>query len=153
MKIVTTVNGKEHKLDVDEEMPILWALRDVVGLTGTKFGCGRGLCGACTVHLDGEAIRSCVNPISYANGKKIVTIEGLSEKGNHPVQKCWVEMGVPQCGFCQSGQIMAATVLLRENKSPNDDQIAESMTNLCRCGTYTRIRDAIKKVAASGESV
>lgn len=154
MKINTSINGNQHNLEVEEDMPILWALRDVAGLTGTKFGCGKGLCGACTVHLDGEAIRSCVTPISEAKGKKIITIEGLSKDGNHPVQKCWVENGVPQCGFCQPGQIMSATALLRQNKKPNDEQINDAMSgNLCRCGTYTRIRDAIKKVAATGGKV
>lgn len=151
MKIQTTINGSVQNLDLDGEMPILWALRDVVGLTGSKFGCGRGLCGACTVHLDGEAIRSCVTPISEAQGKKITTIEGLSSKGDHPLQKCWVENGVPQCGFCQAGQIMNAAALLNQNKKPTEDQIHEAMSgNLCRCGTYTRIRDAIKQVAQAG---
>lgn len=151
MKIQTTVNGEKQNIDVDGEMPILWALRDVVGLTGTKFGCGRGLCGACTIHLDGEAIRSCVTPISEAQGKKITTIEGLSKNGDHPLQKCWVEQGVPQCGFCQAGQIMNAAALLNQNKKPTDDQIHECMSgNLCRCGTYMRIREAIKTVAKSG---
>jgi isoquinoline 1-oxidoreductase alpha subunit len=148
MKIQTTINGQGHALDVDPEMPILWALRDEVGLTGTKFGCGRGLCGACTVHLDGEAVRSCVTPVSEAQGKKITTIEGLSVTCDHPLQKCWVENGVPQCGFCQAGQIMNAAALLNQNKKPSESQIIEAMEgNLCRCGTYTRIRDAIKKVA------
>lgn len=148
MKINTTINGKTQSLDVDPEMPILWALRDVVGLTGTKFGCGRGLCGSCTIHLDGEAVRSCVIPISEAQGKKITTIEGLSSDGSHPLQKCWVEMGVPQCGFCQTGQIMNAAAFLAKNKKPSDEEIHESMSgNICRCGTYNRIRDAIKKVA------
>lgn len=151
MKIQTTINGMKQGLDVQEDMPLLWALRDVVGLTGTKFGCGRGLCGACTIHLDGEAVRACVTPISEANGKKITTIEGLSPDGNHPLQKCWVEMGVPQCGFCQTGQIMNAAALLKEKKKPTDEEIDNSMAgNLCRCGTYTRIRDAIKKVAETG---
>lgn len=151
MKIELSLNGEKKALDVDPDMPILWVLRDVAGLTGTKFGCGRGLCGACTVHLDGEAIRSCVTPISEAQNKKITTIEGLSQKGDHPLQKCWVEMGVPQCGFCQAGQIMNAASFLKQNKKPSDAQIAEAMDgNICRCGTYTRIRDAIKKVAAEG---
>lgn len=154
MKINTSINGKDQNLDVEEDMPILWALRDVIGLTGTKFGCGRGICGSCTIHLDGEAIRSCVTPISEAKGKKITTIEGLSADGSHPVQKCWVEMGVPQCGYCQVGQIMSATALLRQTKKPTDTQIDEAMAgNLCRCGTYTRIREAIKKVAKEGGRV
>jgi isoquinoline 1-oxidoreductase alpha subunit len=148
MQIHMNVNGVKQSIDVDGEMPILWALRDELGLTGTKFGCGRGLCGACTVHLDGATIRSCVTPVSEAQGKKITTIEGLSNNGQHPLQKCWVEQGVPQCGFCQAGQIMNAASLLKENKKPTDDQINEAMAgNLCRCGTYTRIRDAIKTVA------
>lgn len=151
MKIQTTINGEKQSLDVDGEMPILWVLRDVVGLTGSKYGCGRGLCGSCTVHLEGEAIRSCVTPISEALNKKITTIEGLSEDGDHPLQKAWVEMGVPQCGYCQVGQIMNAAALLNQIKKPSDDEIHEAMTgNLCRCGTYTRIRDAIKKVASRG---
>jgi isoquinoline 1-oxidoreductase alpha subunit len=149
MKIETTINGKKEALDVNEEMPILWVLRDVVGLPGTKFGCGRGICGACTVHLDGEAIRSCVTPVSEAGGKKITTIEGLSEKGDHPLQKCWVKQGVPQCGFCQPGQIMNAAAFLAQTKKPSDEQIQEAMEgNLCRCGTYLRIREAIKTVAS-----
>jgi isoquinoline 1-oxidoreductase alpha subunit len=148
MEVVFDVNGLTKKIEVDPEMPLLWALRDVVGLTGTKLGCGRGLCGACTVHLDGEAIRSCVTPVSEAKGKKVTTIEGLSKDGSHPLQKNWVSMCVPQCGFCQPGQIMQAASLLKSKPKPTDADIDDSMSgNICRCGTYTRIRDAIKKTA------
>ncbi|WP_294286551.1 (2Fe-2S)-binding protein [uncultured Chryseobacterium sp.] len=143
-----TINGKTHALDVSEDMPILWVLRDIVGLTGTKFGCGVAQCGACMVHLDGEAVRSCITKVKRAVGKKIVTIEGLSQNNDHPVQKAWQEIDVPQCGYCHSGQIMAAAVLLRENPSPTDDDIDLAMAgNLCRCGTYSRIRKAIKVAA------
>ena len=149
MTIRLRVNGQEHVLDVDPEMPLLWALRDVVGLTGTKYGCGQALCGACTVHLDGEVIRACVTPVSRAEGKAVTTIEGLSPNGDHPLQKAWVELGVPQCGFCQAGQIMAAAALLRKTPRPTEGDIATSLAgNLCRCGTYTRIRAAILKVAS-----
>lgn len=151
MKIEFRVNGTEKKIEADGEMPLLWALRDVVGLTGTKFGCGKAFCGACTVHLDGQPIRSCQMPISAVAGKTVTTIEGLSPDGGHALQKAWVEMGVPQCGFCQAGQIMSAAALLKENKNPSDADIEQAMSgNICRCGTYTRIRDAIKKVAANG---
>lgn len=144
------VNGQDHMLDVDPEMPILWALRDVVGLTGTKYGCGQALCGACTVHLDGQPVRSCVTPVRRAEGKEIVTIEGLSPDGAHPLQKAWVELGVPQCGFCQAGQIMAAAALLAKKPKPTDEEIDHSLSgNLCRCGTYTRIRAAVKKAAGT----
>jgi isoquinoline 1-oxidoreductase subunit alpha len=142
------VNGKERELDVDPEMPLLWALRDVLGLTGTKYGCGQALCGACTVHLDGEVIRSCVTPIRRADGRAVTTIEGLSKDGSHPLQRAWVELGVPQCGFCQSGQIMTAAALLAKNRRPTDEDIDKSLSgNICRCGTYTRIRAAVKKAA------
>lgn len=139
------INKKEHQLaDISPNMPLLWVLRDMVGLTGTKFGCGMAQCGACTIHLDGEAVRSCVTPASRAIGKKIITIEGLSENGDHPLQKAWAEINVPQCGYCQSGQIMAAAVLLRENPSPTDQDIDDALSgNICRCGTYIRIRAAI----------
>jgi isoquinoline 1-oxidoreductase subunit alpha len=148
MTIRLRVNGVEQTLDVDPEMPILWALRDVLGLTGTKFGCGEALCGACTVHLDGEAIRSCVAPVSRAAGKEITTIEGLSPDGSHPLQKAWVTQCVPQCGFCQAGQIMNAAALLAKIPKPSDEQIDASMSgNLCRCGTYLRIRSAIVEAA------
>lgn len=143
-----TINGKVHTLDVSEDMPILWVLRDIVGLTGTKFGCGVAQCGACMVHLDGEAVRSCITKVKRAAGKKIVTIEGLSQHNDHPVQKAWQEIDVPQCGYCHSGQIMAAAVLLRENPSPTDEDIDLAMAgNLCRCGTYSRVRKAIRAAA------
>jgi isoquinoline 1-oxidoreductase subunit alpha len=145
--IPLVVNGQEHKVDVSPDMPLLWVLRDVVGLTGTKYGCGMALCGACTVHLDGEPVRSCVLPVSAAEGKKIVTIEGLSPKGEHPVQKAWVEHEVPQCGYCQSGMVMAAAALLAKTPKPTDADIDAGITNICRCGTYVRIRAAIHTAA------
>ena len=143
--IQLTVNGKARRFEGDPEMPLLWFLRDELQLTGTKFGCGMGLCGACTVHLDGEATRSCITPMSETAGKKITTIEGLSVKGDHPLQKAWKACSVPQCGYCQSGQIMQAAVLIKSNPKPTDQQIDENMRgNICRCGTYQRIRQAIK---------
>jgi isoquinoline 1-oxidoreductase alpha subunit len=145
--IPLVVNGKEHKVDVSPDMPLLWVLRDVVGLTGTKYGCGMALCGACTVHLDGEPVRACVLPVSAAEGKKVVTIEGLSPKGDHPVQKAWVEHQVPQCGYCQSGMVMAAAALLTKTPKPTDADIDTGITNICRCGTYVRIRAAIHTAA------
>ncbi len=145
--IPLVVNGQEHKVDVSPDMPLLWVLRDVVGLMGTKYGCGMALCGACTVHLDGEPVRSCVLPVSAAEGKKIVTIEGLSPKGEHPVQKAWVEHQVPQCGYCQSGMVMAAAALLAKTPKPTDADIDAGVTNICRCGTYVRIRAAIHTAA------
>ncbi|HEX4383794.1 MAG TPA: (2Fe-2S)-binding protein [Myxococcales bacterium] len=149
------VNGVERVVEVDPEMPILWALRDILGLTGTKFGCGQALCGACTVHLDGEGIRSCVTPVRRAEGKQITTIEGLSPDGSHPLQKAWVSQCVPQCGFCQAGQIMTAAALLAKVPKPSAEQIDASMSgNLCRCGTYLRIRSAIEEAAGlKGTSV
>ncbi|AGA30132.1 (2Fe-2S)-binding protein [Singulisphaera acidiphila] len=142
------VNGKLHSVDVSPETPLLWVIRETLGLTGTKFGCGMALCGVCTVHLDGEAIRSCVTPVSRAVGKEVVTIEGLSADLSHPLQAAWIAEDVPQCGYCQSGQIMSAAVLLRENPHPTDADIDDSMTgNLCRCGTYPRIRRAIHRAA------
>ena len=143
------INGKTAQLDIADDTPILWALRDAAGLTGTKFGCGMALCGACTVHLDGEPIRSCVTPVSVALGKKITTIEAMeSDTVGKAVQNAWIDLGVPQCGYCQSGQIMSATALLRKTHNPNDKQIDEAMSgNICRCGTYTRIRAAIKQAA------
>ena len=147
--ITLTVNGKPQQLDVPPEMPLLWALREKVGLTGTKYGCGMALCGACTVHLNGVPTRSCITPVSAVVGKKVTTIEGLSEKGDHPVQKAWMEVDVPQCGFCQSGQIMSAVALLARKPSPTDKDIDDAMSgNICRCGTYQRIRAAIHKAAA-----
>ena len=143
------INGKDQELDVDPEMPLLWAIRDVLGLTGTKYGCGEALCGACTVHLDGHAVRSCVTPMRRAEGKDVVTIEGLS---NHPLQQAWVELRVPQCGFCQAGQIMTAAALLASSPKPTDAEIDQSMAgNLCRCGTYTRIRAAVKRASGAGK--
>jgi aerobic-type carbon monoxide dehydrogenase small subunit (CoxS/CutS family) len=147
--ISLSVNGKRRSVDVAPETPLLWVLRDSLGLTGTKFGCGLSLCGACTVHLDGEAIRSCVTPVSAAVGKRVVTIEGLSKHADHPVQRAWLELDVPQCGYCQSGQIMSAAALLAKVPNPRDTDIDEAMSgNICRCGTYQRIRRAIH-VAAS----
>lgn len=143
-----TVNNKKHEVDVDPQMPLLWVIRDIIGLTGTKFGCGITQCGACTVHVGNAAVRSCMFPIQSLGDEKVTTIEGLSEKGDHPVQTAWKEIDVPQCGYCQSGQIMAAVALLKENPSPSDDDINKSMTNICRCGTYNRIKKAIKDAAA-----
>ncbi len=146
--IQLTINQKNYSFDVPPEMPLLWVLRDVAGLTGTKYGCGMAQCGACTVHLEGEAIRSCITPVSRAAGKKITTIEGLSSDNSHPVQQAWLLEDVPQCGYCQSGQIMSATLLLKENPEPTDQDIDDAMSgNLCRCGTYPRIRKAIHTAA------
>jgi isoquinoline 1-oxidoreductase subunit alpha len=148
MTIRLRVNGADHELDVDPEMPLLWAIRDAIGLSGTKYGCGQALCGACVVHLDGEAVRSCVTPVRRAAGKTVTTIEGLSPDGSHPLQKAWVDLGVPQCGFCQAGQIMSAAALLAKKPKPTDAEIDQSLAgNLCRCGTYLRIRAAVKKAA------
>jgi isoquinoline 1-oxidoreductase alpha subunit len=150
MSLQLRVNGKSRRLDVEPDMPLLWALRELLALTGTKYGCGIAQCGACTVHLDGRPVRSCVTPVSAAVGKHITTIEGLGSKDKpHPVQLAWTEIGVPQCGYCQSGQIMSAAALLAEKPSPTDADIDAAMAgNLCRCGTYLRIRQAIKKAAA-----
>ena len=143
-----TVNRRKHEIDVDPTTPLLWVLREKLQLTGTKFGCGMALCGACTVHLNGEAVRSCVTPLSRAADKEVVTIEGLSPEIAHPLQQAWITEDVPQCGYCQSGQIMAAAVLLRENSHPSDADIDDCMTgNICRCGTYQRIRRAIHLAA------
>jgi len=142
------VNGKDRAVDVAGDTPLLWVIRETLGLTGTKFGCGMALCGACTVHLDGEAVRSCVTPVSRAANKKVVTIEGLSPDLRHPLQVAWIEADVPQCGYCQSGQIMAAAELLRETPRPTDADIDDAMSgNICRCGTYPRIRKAIHAAA------
>ena len=144
-----SINGENMKVEnVPEDMPLLWVLRDVLGLNGTKFGCGKGLCGACTIHLDGIAIRSCSTPITLAKGKEITTIEGLSENGDHPVQRAWVENNVPQCGYCQAGQIMNAAALLKANPHPSEQEIIDGMDgNICRCGTYNRIKEAIQSAA------
>ncbi len=143
-----TLNGKPVNVDDDPSTPLLWVLRDSLGLTGTKFGCGMALCGACTVHLDGKAIRSCVSPLARVAGKRVTTIEGLSPHLSHPLQRAWIEVDVPQCGYCQSGQIMSAAVLLAQNARPTDKDIDEAMSgNICRCGTYTRIRKAIHRAA------
>ena len=148
MSIQFTLNGKPQTVDVNPNMPLLWVLRDTLGMTGTKFGCGMALCGACTVHMDGEATRSCVTPISNVSGKKIITIEGLSPDRSHPVQKAWIEIDVPQCGYCQSGQIMAAAALLATKAQPSDAEIDDAMKgNICRCGTYQRIRQAVHRAA------
>jgi aerobic-type carbon monoxide dehydrogenase small subunit (CoxS/CutS family) len=145
------VNGSEHKVSVPPETPLLWVLRDTLQMTGTKFGCGAGLCGACTVHLDGSATRSCSTPVSQASGKNITTIEGLSANGLHVLQEAWITEEVPQCGYCQPGQIMSAAALLAKSSQPTDDQITQAMSgNLCRCGTYDRIRRAIHRAAGNG---
>jgi len=149
--ITLRINGSEKKVSVPPETPLLWVLRDTLEMTGTKFGCGAGLCGACTVHLEGVAIRSCVTPVSQVAGKSVTTIEGLSAKGMHPLQEAWLAEEVPQCGYCQTGQIMTAAALLAKTPNPNDDQITNAMNgNLCRCGTYERIRKAIHRAASSG---
>jgi len=148
MPIAFTLNGKSQSVDVDPQMPLLWVLRDTLNMTGTKFGCGMALCGACTVHINGEATRSCITPISAVSGKKITTIEGLSDEGNHPVQQAWIEVDVPQCGYCQCGQIMSAAALLTKKPNPTDSDIDDFMSgNICRCGTYQRIRKAIHRAA------
>jgi isoquinoline 1-oxidoreductase alpha subunit len=149
--IQLNINGRSQQIDVEPNTPLLWVIREQVGLTGTKYGCGIAQCGACTVHLDGEPVRSCSLPVSAAAGKRVVTIEGLSADSSHPVQKAWVELDVPQCGYCQSGQIMAAAALLRKNAKPTDKDIDEAMTNICRCGTYQRIRAAIHLAAGTGK--
>ena len=143
-----SVNGTTHQVDVDPNTPLLWVLRETIGLTGTKFGCGLGLCGACTTHVDGKAVRSCSTPISQVAGKKVTTIEGLSADSSHPLQKAWLLEQVPQCGYCQSGQIMSAAALLATNRRPDDRAIDAAMSgNICRCGTYPRIRRAIQRAA------
>jgi aerobic-type carbon monoxide dehydrogenase small subunit (CoxS/CutS family) len=148
MAIQFVLNGKPQTVDAPSAMPLLWVLRDTLGLTGTKFGCGMALCGACTVHLNGQPIRSCITPIGSIGGKKVTTIEGLSPDGSHPVQRAWVEEDVPQCGYCQSGQIMTAAALLSKTASPTDADIDEAMrNNICRCGTYQSIRQAIHLAA------
>lgn len=144
------INGKKHEVDVDPSTPILWVLRDHLNLVGTKYGCGISQCGSCTIHIDGSATRSCQIPVSAVGKNKITTIEGLSKNGDHPVQKAWLEIDVPQCGYCQAGQIMTASALLKSNPNPTDKEIEEAMDgNICRCGTYTRIKAAIKQAASS----
>lgn len=146
--ITVSVNGKEYRFDGDPNTPLLWFVRDELGLTGTKYGCGAGLCGACTVHLDGVAVRGCLTAISDASGKSVTTIEGLSADGDHPVQKAWRDLNVPQCGFCQAGQIMQAASLLAKNRAPSDAEIVDEMTgNICRCGCYQRIHAAVRTAA------
>ena len=146
--IALTVNGKRSQVDAPADMPLLWVIREKLTLTGTKYGCGAALCGACTVHVDGQPVRSCTTPLSAVAGKKITTIEGLSAKSEHPVQKAWIELDVPQCGFCQSGQIMAAAALLTKTPNPSDDDIDNAMAgNICRCGTYQRIRAGVHRAA------
>ncbi len=145
--IALDINGRVHELEVDPDTPLLWVLREWAGLTGTKYGCGVAQCGACAVHLDGVVTRACMLPVGSVGTQKVVTIEGLSPDSSHPVQKAWLEHEVPQCGYCQSGQIMAAAALLKENPKPTDDDIDAAMTNICRCGTYTRIRSAIHSAA------
>ena len=143
-----TVNGTSHQIDVEPETPLLWVLREEIGLTGTKFGCGIAECGACTVHVNGEAIRSCVTPVSTVAGRQITTIEGLSSDSSHPVQQAWLAEQVPQCGYCQSGQIMATVAFLKTTPNPTDADIDAGLTNICRCGTYERLRRAIHRAAA-----
>ncbi len=145
--ITFSVNGQVRSVDVDPATPLLWVLRDTLGLTGTKFGCGVALCGACTVHVDGQATRTCVLPVSAVQGKQITTIEGLSSAGEHPVQQAWIAHDVPQCGYCQTGMIMTAAALLKAKPQPTDADIDAAMTNICRCGTYARIRQAIHTAA------
>jgi len=150
MAVQFILNGRSTTVDVSPDMPLLWVLRDTLGLTGTKFGCGMALCGACTVHIDGEATRSCLTPVSDVAGKRVTTIEGLSAGSTHPVQRAWIEEDVPQCGYCQPGQIMSAAALLAKTPHPTDAQIDEAMGgNICRCGTYQRIRKAIHRAAGS----
>lgn len=151
MKIFSiSINGKTHEVNADPSTPMLWVLRDHLDMTGTKFGCGIAQCGACTVHLDGVAVRSCQLPIAAINDQEVTTIEGLSENGDHPVQQAWLEHDVPQCGYCQAGQIMTAAALLKQNPNPNDQEIENAMHgNICRCGTYTRIKAAVKTASNS----
>ena len=150
-RLTLNVNGRDHTVDIVPDMPLLWAIRDVLGYTGTKYGCGIAECGACTVHMDGEPIRSCVTPVSVVEGSEIRTVEGLSADGTHPVQKAWIAEEVPQCGYCQSGQLMSAAGLLASNPNPSDEDIDRAMSgNICRCGTYDRIRRAIHRAAEEG---
>ena len=151
MSIQLKINGQTHDLDVEDDAPLLWVIRDEVGLTGTKFGCGIAQCGACTVHIDGNAQRSCVTPVSAVVGKEITTIEGISASGNTAVQQAWIDHQVPQCGYCQSGMLMAVSALIAANPRPTDAQLAEAVTNICRCGTYPRIRAAVRALAGVQE--
>ena len=152
MPIQLTVNGKSTSVDIAPDTPLLWVLRDTLNLHGTKYGCGIAQCGACTIHVNGQPMRSCVTPASYAAGKQVTTIEGLSDDGSHPLQQAWIEIDVPQCGYCQAGQIMSAAALLAKTPKPTDAQIDAAMDgNLCRCGTYLRVREAIHKAAAKGK--
>ena len=149
--ITLLVNGERHSVDADPSMPRLWALRDLLGLRGTKYGCGIGLCGACTVHLDGEPVRSCLTTLERASGRATTTIEGLSQDGDHPVQRAWIEVGAPQCGYCQPGQILSAVALLDRSPDPTDAEIDAALGgHLCRCGSYLRIREAVRRAAAGG---
>lgn len=152
MKLSLSVNGQPHHIEVEADLPLLWLLRDVLGLTGTKFGCGVAACGACTVHLDGRAIRTCTLPVSAAAGKAVTTIEGLGGDTLHALQRAWIEHQVPQCGYCQSGMLMSAAALLAENPAPSDADIDRAMTNICRCGTYQRVRRAIHAAAVSRDA-
>jgi isoquinoline 1-oxidoreductase subunit alpha len=145
-----SVNGQSRTVDVPADMPLLWVLRDTLGLTGTKYGCGMALCGACTVHLDGQAVRTCMTPVSTVGTRRVTTIEGLSADGSHPVQQAWIAEQVPQCGYCQVGQVMAAAALLARTPHPSDADIDRAMTNICRCGTYQRVRRAIHRAAEEG---
>jgi isoquinoline 1-oxidoreductase subunit alpha len=147
MTIKLTVNGIDHDLDIEPDAPLLWVIRDELGLTGTKFGCGIAACGACTVHVNGEARRSCMTPVSSVVGTQVMTIEGLGADGLTPVQQAWIDHQVPQCGYCQSGMIMAVSALLKANPHPSDDDLANAITNICRCGTYPRIRRAVRDLA------
>ncbi len=147
-KISLLINKKKHEVDVDPQMPLLWVVRDILKMTGTKYGCGIGLCGSCTVHLDGVPVRACTTPVVAVENRDVITIEGLSKEGNHPLQKAWVELNVPQCGYCQPGQIMSAAALLEKTKTPSDADIDDAMAgNICRCGTYQRIRAGIHRAA------
>lgn len=152
-KHVLRINGESREVDAPDAMPLLWVLRDLLGLTGTKYGCGIAQCGACTVHLDGAPVRSCTTPVSAVGSREVTTVEGLSADGTHPVQRAWIAEAVPQCGFCQSGQVMSAAALLAEHAAPTDAQIDEAMSgNICRCGTYPRVRRAIHRAAREGRS-
>lgn len=152
MSIRITVNGKVHEVDVEPDTPLLWVVRDTLGMTGTKFGCGIMQCGACTMHIDGVATRTCMYPVGELGDKQVTTIEGLSDNIFHPIQQAWIDADVPQCGYCQSGMVMAAAALLDENPDPTDEDIDEQVSNICRCGTYTRVREAIHNAARSNRA-